>query len=535
MVLGRTRVKTHPAFPRALSSQPGDWQFSAGSPLYESMVDLSGAFPGYVERGARLEHARMSAYDHGFAVDEGRTTGFYLPYSQIIASDEDDTGFEDDQVIRIRYREGAETRLFSIRPRSPRLMLRSGANRRASRLLTILHEQGVAGGPVDDIPIDSFLTHWGDTEAFGNEAMVWHGHASASMLLSGETIACDVFITSRSLVWGKDARSPISRVPLSAIRDVTPGHAGSRGHQPAAFIGIGDGEYDRVEFGFIFDSYESSDRNALERSAFIVHLRSRNVTLSHPAAPDQPWMRSPLPDPIPSPIWPSSVTAIRAQYDLTKSASIHADGDRPNVTHVANFRDPAERLRPDRGVMTAHDWTADGISVSSWPATVLPMARTINGVAIEEPRLEEDRVLSEFSPPESRVKLEPIATPLPVPIEDPVRAYEAEALSSLNEVLDIVRRRESGDTGASFHRRPPSGAALTSALASVVERVHLNVIDADAGSLKKRRLLALDDAARRLDVLLPLHANGAISIRELRDRTDALCLELNGALFSGSR
>jgi hypothetical protein len=414
-------------------------------------------------------------------------------------------------------------------------MLRTGSNRRASKLLTVLQEHGVAGGPVDDIPADSFVTHWGDTEAFGSEAMVWHGHASASMLLTGETIACDVFITSKSLVWGKDARSPISRVPISAIRDVTPGHAGSRGHQPAAYIGIGDGEFDRVEFTFTFDSYESADRNALERAAFIVHLRSRNVALSHPAAPKQPWMRAPQHEPLPSPIWPSSVTANRGQYDLTRSAlPVSVDTISP-TTRVSNFRDPAERLRPDRGVITAHDWSSDGQSVSSWPATVLPMARTVNGVALEEPNPDEDRVLSEFSPPESPVRSADRSNPAPMPIEDPVRAYETEALSSLNEVLSIVRRRESGEKLAHANRRPPSGAALATALASVVDRVERDLIDPEAALLKKRRLLTLDDVSRRLDVLLPLHANGAISIRELRDRTDALCVELNGALFSGSR
>jgi hypothetical protein len=44
-------------------------------------------------------------------------------------------------------------------------------------------------------------------------------------------------------------------------------------------------------------------------------------------------------------------------------------------------------------------------------------------------------------------------------------------------------------------------------------------------------LLALDDAAHRLTVLLPLHANGAITTDELLARRDALCAELGSTFF----
>ncbi len=528
MVLGRSRVKTQPAFPRALTAQPSHWH-ATGAPLYEATVDLTGAFPGYIEHGARFDHGRLAVYPHGLAINEGRTNGFFLAFDRIIASDEDAIEFDDEPVIRIRYRDGGDTRLFSIRPRAPRLMLRNGGGRRASKLHTLLLEQGVAGGPVDDIPGDAFLTHWGETDAFGHETMVWHGHVSASLLLTGERAPCDVFITSKSIVWGKDARSPISRVPLHLIRDVTPGHGGARDNHPAAFIGIGDGEFDRVEFSFVFDSYDSPDRNALERSAFIVHLRSRNVALNHPQAPDQPWMRAPIAEPVLTPIWPSSVTAIRGQQAAVRP--MHPIDEAPVKR---DFRDPVERLRPDRGVMTAFDWSTAGDAVSAWPPTVLPLANAFDGQVTEEPRRDEDRLLSEFSPPEAAVTPEAPVAPLPAPIDDPVRAYESEALSTLNDVLDVVRRREAGEKSANIHRRPPSGAALSAALETVVNRVERNEVSPPDAAARKTRLLALDDATRRLDVLLPLHANGAISIRELRDRTDALCQELNGVLFAGS-
>ena len=532
MVLGRSRVKTPPAFPRALTSQPADWHLSTGHPIYETNVDLSGAFPGYVERGGRLDHGRLSVYEHGMAIDEGRTNGFYLPFERIVATDEDEFESDGEPLVRIRYQDAHQTRLFSIRPRSPRLVMRSGSGRRTTRLMSVLHEQGAPGGPVDDVPLDAFMTHWGETDAFGHETMVWHGHASASILLTGERLPCDVFVTSKSLVWGRDARSPISRVPLSAIRDVTPGHDGSRNHHPTAFIGIGDSDHDRVEFSFVFNSYESGDRNALERSAFIVHLRSRNVALNHPMPPDQPWMRAAAPDPIPAPIWPSSATAVRNNGTFSRPTSIRPESVERDVAQIPSFRDPVERLRPDRGVMTAHDWTMSGDTVSAWPAAVLPLAGTINGVATEEPLQNEDRLLSEFAQPERLVA--PVVT-LPAPVDDPVRAYEADALSTLSDVLDVIRRREAGENHATLRRRPPSGAALSAALEAIVDRSGTGNLTMSSADASKTRLLALDDATRRLDVLLPLHANGAISIRELRNRTDALCGELNGVLFAGSR
>ena len=486
MVLGRSRAKTQPAFPQGISSPAAEWRVISSTPIYETTAELEGAFPGYVERGGRLEHARLVLYENAIAVEEGRTHGFFLPFDRIVATDDEVIESEDDQTVRIRYRDGVDTRLFSIRPRAPRLMLRSGG-RRNSRLLTELIEAGAPGGPVDDVPIDAFLTHWGETDAFGNETMVWHGHASASILLTGDRTPCDVFITSKSLVWGKDARSPISRVPLNAIRDVTPGNGGSRANSPAAFIGIGDGEFDRIELSFTFDSYDSGDRNALERSAFIVHLRSRNVPLNHPKPPDQPWMRAPHIDQIPTPIWPSSVTALRGQYDQVRTLHTE-DANDVEAPLVPRFRDPAERLRPDRGVMTAHDWTSSGESVSVWPAAVSPIARTLDGRAIEEPRNTEDAVQSAPAPRQEEVLSMDATVNAGLPIDDPVRAYESDALSSFNDVLDVVRRREAGDKLAQSHRRPPSGAALSAALEEIVDRMGRQELSNAEASNKKARL-----------------------------------------------
>jgi hypothetical protein len=83
-------------------------------------------------------------------------------------------------------------------------------------------------------------------------------------------------------------------------------------------------------------------------------------------------------------------------------------------------------------------------------------------------------------------------------------------------------------------RRPPAGAALSDALEAIVDRMGRGDMAPDQATRRKSLLLGLDDAVRRLDVLLPLHANGAVTIAELRARCDALCADLGAVLFAGT-
>src|SRR6478735_6685516 len=400
MVLGLIRPRTRVDFSLAPVEDPRTaWEASRGRLVHECVGDLSGAFPGYTETGGQIDHAQVRLWERYLVVDETSKHGFALSLDQIIATDDGEPDAFGEGGIRIRYQDGNETRIFSIRPRAGRLTLRGG--RRSNRLFDELYALGVPGGPVDDLPIDTFITHWGDTQAFGHEAVVWHGLASASLTLIGERAPCDVFITSKSLVWGRDAKSPISRVPLTSIRDVTPGKGGSRSMQAAAFVGFGDNGHDRMEFPFVFDSYDTEDRNALERSAFVVHLRSRPVALAYPEAAHRPWI-PPVFDALemPSPIWPSTPVAVRGSHRLgertTRTKIAEPESDEPRKP---KHSDPAERLRPDRGVITAEEWIARGDVVSSWPHDPIPEpVEDIESVAEAQA---DDVVLSEWSVPES--------------------------------------------------------------------------------------------------------------------------------------
>lgn len=559
MVLGLTkgRMRSAAAAQIAIPADPS-WHDSAGTLIYETTCELGGAFPGYLEQGARMEHAQVRLYERLLVVEEGRQRGFALSFDRIIATDDGDQTDIDDAMIRVRYRDGEETRLFSLRPRASRLMFRGG--RRAFRLLDELAALGVPGGPLDDIPAETFVTSWGETDAFGHETMVWHGHASASLMLRGERATCDVFITSKSLVWGRDTRSPIARVPIESIRDVTPGHGGDRDHHPMAFIGIGDSGYDRVEFSFVFDAHDTDDRNALERSAFVVHLRSRQVALAYPEKPVQPWaMPIELIEEEPKSLWPEHSVALRQPNRLGQRIRDRITGEEQEESRKPSFSDPAERLRPDRGVITAEGWTAQGDSVPSWAIPVASAVDFIEAEAIElEPIPSDDVVLSEWAPPESpfierpavqprgEVEAEaPAAEASPVveliitsPLEpepdtgDRAQAFEVEALAALGDILEVIRRREAGDRAATTEHRPPSGSTLAAALDAVTARHERDEIDARAASEQRARLLSLDDVMRRLDVLLPLHANGAVTTAELSTRRDALCADLSAALFA---
>jgi hypothetical protein len=516
----------------ALPADPS-WHNAAGALVYESTCELTGAFPGYVDQGARLEHAQVRLYERMLVIDEGKPRGFALTFDQIVATDDGDQTDIDNAMIRLRYRDGEETRLFALRPRASRLIFRGG--RRAFRLLDEMAALGVAGGPLDDLPAETFVTNWGETEAFGHETMVWHGHASASLMLSGERATCDLFVTSKSLVWGRDARSPIARVPIASIRDVTPGHSGGREQQPMAFIGIGDSGFDRIEFAFVFDAHDTEDRNALERSAFVVHLRSRQVALAYPQKPVQPWI-APL-EPVedgPKSLWPDHPVALRQPGRLGERLRNRSEEEAESPRRA--FNDPAERLRPDRGVVTAQDWLAQGDSVSAWaaPATSEVDFEESDEIAVE-PISVDDVVLSEWAPPESPfapTATEPVVELIVAKPDDADTKFETDALAALGEILDVIRRRESGEREAAATQKPPSGGTLAAALDAVTARHERGEIDADTASEQRARLLNLDDVMRRLDVLLPLHANGAVTTAELTARRDTLCNDLSAALFA---
>ena len=537
MVLGLIKPRTRAEFALAPVEDPRiAWEASRGRLVHECIGDLSGAFPGYTDLGGRLDHAQIRIWERFLVVDESSKNGFALDLDRIVATDDGELDSFGDGIIRIRYQDGNETRLFSIRPRAGRLTLRG--SRRSLRLCDELFALGVPGGPVDDVPIDTFITHWGDTQAFGHEAVVWHGLASASLALTGERAPCDVFITSKSLVWGRDAKSPISRVPLTSIRDVTPGKSGVRSMQAAAFVGFGDSGHDRMEFPFVFDSYDTEDRNALERSAFVVHLRSRPVALAYPEAAYRPWI-PPVFDALemPSPLWPSNPVVVRGSHRLgervTRTKVAEIDSDEPRKP---KHSDPAERLRPDRGVITAEEWIARGDVVSSWPLNPVPEPiEDIEAVADEQA---DDVVLSEWSVPESMASAADAclpetqrADPAVCAVLPAVCAFEAAAITTLSATLEMIRRRESGDLDAGLAGPPPSGTTLTAALDEVIEAMARGDVAPELALKRKQRLLSLDDAAHRLTVLLPLHANGAITTDELLARRDALCAELGLTFF----
>lgn len=538
MVLGLIRPRTRVDFSLTPVEDPAiAWEASRGRLVHECVGDLNGAFPGYTETGGRIDHAQIRLWERYLVVDETSKHGFALSLDQIIATDDGEPDAFGEGGVRIRYQDGAESRLFSLRPRAGRLTLRGG--RRSNRLFDELYALGVPGGPVEDVPVDAFITHWGDTQAFGHEAVVWHGLASASLALTGDRSPCDVFITAKSLVWGRDARSPISRVPLAAIRDVTPGKSGSRSGQAAAFIGLGDGSHNRVEFPFVFDAYGTDDRNALERSAFVVHLRSRPVALAYPGAPYRPWL-PPVPSAfdLPEPLWPSNSVVVRAPERLGERVTLVRDPKaEADETKKPRHADPAERLRPDRGVVTAEEWIAKGDAAPSWPVTPLP-----EPIDEAEALAAEDVVLSEWSVPESvassadacLIDVQHSAADAPVCVELPaVCAFEAAAILTLSETLEVIRRRVNGDMEARPASRPPSGTTLAAALDEVIEAMARGDVAPELALKRKQRLLALDDTAHRLTVLLPIHANGAITTDELLARRDALCAGLGATFFHG--
>ncbi|MGH2548697.1 MAG: hypothetical protein ACRDHN_04875, partial [Thermomicrobiales bacterium] len=60
MVLGlsRGRMRTSAAAQLAIPADTS-WHDSAGSLVYETTCEITGAFPGYTDQGGRIEHAQV--------------------------------------------------------------------------------------------------------------------------------------------------------------------------------------------------------------------------------------------------------------------------------------------------------------------------------------------------------------------------------------------------------------------------------------------------------------------------------------------
>lgn len=299
MVLGLTRPRLRADRSRLFAIRdtpmalqpPRSWAAERGATLFETTADLIGGFPGYADRGGLLYGANLQITDRFLVVDEGLAHGFGLPLSWIEGSALVNQPGRDDFALRVFYRAAGAPRLFTIRFRVSRIGARG--QRRSVRAQEVLRAAGIADRYADNPPAEpNFTVPWDRTREFEHENVLWTGRASAPVRVGTESAPSEVWLTTKSLIWGSGDGEGINRVPLPLLMDLVSTRLRDRLGTPAIYLGIGDPSTGRYELPFVFDLHTPPDRNFRERGAFLVGLRSRGIEDGAAVAPCQPWRTS---------------------------------------------------------------------------------------------------------------------------------------------------------------------------------------------------------------------------------------------------
>ena len=340
MVLGTTRERPtvgERADDRAdaLALSWEKWQAERGPIHWEAGADLAGGFPGFEARGGRLEGSQFRLSDRYLLVDEGRPHGFGLPLSWLHGADLAPPARAEraDPALRLRYADGAQVRTFQVRFRGSLLGPRGG--RRAEQALGVLHALGLTAAGLALPSQPNLRLSWEAAAHFEGENVIWSGRATAPIGLSNERAACDVWLTTRSIIWGSSAGEGILRLPLEAALDVVPTDLADRARTPAVYVAGPDELGGRHDFPFLFDRHSPAQRNLRERGAFLVGLRSRGVPIGPLPSLPQPWQDVIVPAGLPA----------------TETAPSGHDPSEPH--HRARRPAPTGRFRPRPAVVDA--------------------------------------------------------------------------------------------------------------------------------------------------------------------------------------
>lgn len=296
MVLGlmRPRLRSDGSGLFALRNLPmalhpaGDWVSERGEILFEASADIIGGFPGYADRCCALAGAYLRITDRFLLADEGHPQGFGLPLSWIEGSTLVAQPGRDDYALRIFFRVDGMPRLFTIRFRTNRIGARGP--RRSLRAQEALHTAGIVDRFAAEPPQQpNFTLPWDQTREFENENVIWTGRATAPVRVGSESAPSEVWLTTKSLIWGSGDGEGINRIPLPLLMDLVSTRLRDRLGTPVIYVAIGDDSTGRYELPFSFDLQTPPDRNFRERGAFLVGLRSRGIIEGVTAPYNQPW------------------------------------------------------------------------------------------------------------------------------------------------------------------------------------------------------------------------------------------------------
>ncbi|MFL5758142.1 MAG: hypothetical protein ACJ789_00305 [Thermomicrobiales bacterium] len=294
MVIGSSRPRTREDARSIIaldsarrSAVAADWHATRGAIRYEISCDLFGGFPGFAQCGGAQSGAHLRISDHFLLVDDGKATGFGLPISWLEGAVVFPLQQREEPGLRIFYQDGACPRVFTVRFRGGRLSMR--AHRRAEHSLNLLISLGMNDRYTIEAPVEpNFRVPWDQTRQFELENVVWTGTTTAPLQVGLDAAPADVWLTTKSLIWGSPGGDGINRVPLPLVQDVITAQVDDRQKTPAVYISFGDESTGRYDLAFLFDRYDA-ERNLRERGAFLVGLRSRGIPLGAPVPLYQPW------------------------------------------------------------------------------------------------------------------------------------------------------------------------------------------------------------------------------------------------------
>ena len=527
------------------------WATERGTIRWEAVVDVAGGFPGHAAHGGRLDGASFRVTDRFLLIEEGRPHGFGLPIGCLADAGADPgSNRAAEPVLRLTYRDGDLRRAFAVRFRGTLLAPRGA--RRAERALAALQAVGVPRR-AGDTAGSSLAMPWGETGPFHGENVIWSGRATAPIGGGLDRAPADVWLTTRSLIWGGAPGDGVCRLPLERVLDVLPTQLGDRAGTPATYVAFAGADGTRHDVTFVFDAHAHDDRNQRERGAFLVGLRSRGVPLGVGAPARQPWrldVRPAMPlVPVPHHPDPPGKGAVGTgaaeivPFPVPAEvlvAPVVGDGvDRPVATGVGGW--PPSIVGVDVGGADGDGarvrlFTQNGpptLGRPTTPPTPAPPVLTVGGVlpavappvpvaAVVQgnPGTATDSDFSGWS----------IAAPaLPL-----ARSVEAAALAAVAEVaraIGAVGTDQGAGPSTTLHHIPPPADRQHAALAALDAAVAGGEITAAEGGIRRARLLALAEATPRLRGLLERRLAGHLAADDLARSRGAILAPLARQVF----
>ncbi len=581
MVLGLSRERTTLARSAPVLERTGpvygwaDWLIERGPVQWEAPADLTGGFPGFDAHGCRLEGGQVRVTERFLLVNEGKGNGFGLPLGWLVDADVIPSPLRGDRgevVLRVRYNDRDRVRTFLVRFRGPFLALRGP--RRAEQALAALREVGLEAGAEELPPLPEITHSWLEAAKFEQENVIWSGVASAAAGPGRESEPCDVWLTTRSVIWGGSMGDGVLRLSLDRILDVVPSELDGRGRTPVLYLSCADEAGGRHDLPFVFDRQHPAQRCHRERGALLIGLRSRGIPLGAIPEPPRPWQSalarvagddvddametSPLDRPVEDgatisrfQVPSTSTRATRMRFSLDPDIAVDADdpaawalGPETRDAMSQGVAEPSVNILPStlqesgafgRGALTLLPWRLDesqepdSIQDAAEYApemddrTAPEMEAPVAGAAIDG-----DGEVASFEP---AADLVPAADAIPVPMDTEesapalksssltvVEAIEHALVAVLVEAAHGIERRLGGGAWVKPVCAIPSATDQMAANTALDDLLAEGILTDEEVRSRRSRLVAVGEAGPRLRSLLELHQAALLTDAQLANR-----------------